>query len=94
MTIRSVRVENGYILNEEYYCGGANFLFESGNIPKWLLEKDKMKEIPNKTEFGDLYISINHMLPPYKILKKKYSNIMYIIKNEDTLKTIILYKFL
>lgn len=88
LKVNYVRSENGLILNDEYYCGGVYFLIEN-KLPKWIYDKQKMRTLPSTDDYGELYMGIWDIMPPYQLIKKKNSNIMLIIKENDTLKTII-----
>ncbi len=86
LNIDFVKSSNGLILNDKYSISGVYFL-ENDSLPKWIFDNKKMIEIPSVDENGELFFSIWNLRPPYQIIKKRNSNIMLIIKENDTLET-------
>jgi hypothetical protein len=65
------------------------FLFENNPPPAWLFDKDKMIDLPIVNDAGELIFGIWDLRPPYQLYKNENSNLMLIVKEGDTLKTIL-----
>lgn len=86
LNIDFVKFSNGFILNDKYSISGV-YLLENDSLPKWIFDNKKMIEIPSVDENGELLFSIWNLRPPYQIIKKRNSNIMLIVKENDTIET-------
>lgn len=77
----------GLIINDEYYYGGGTFLQYNNDYPIWLLQKNDMLNLQRPFDKDSiLSFDIWNIKTPYKIYKKANSNVLFLIKNNDTLK--------
>jgi hypothetical protein len=90
--VNHVETKNGFIINNEYYLGDGTILHNKNNeFPQWLFQKEEMKDSSSVAFYDDegrLLTVVGKIRPPYRIFKKADSNIMYLIKKNDTLKFI------
>lgn len=89
--VHTVESKNGLIINNKYfYGGGALIQNKNDDFPEWLFRKEEMRinRIAHYSDEGELYTVVDHIMPPYRIYKKANSNILYLVKNNDTLKFI------
>lgn len=89
LEVNYVKLANGLIINDEYYSSGVFFIIENKKLPKWIYDKKKMEAVPPIDKYGQTYLGLWDIVPPYQIIKKKNSNVMLIVKEKDTLKAII-----
>lgn len=87
LNIDFIESSNGEILNDKYYTSGVYFLVND-SMPKWIFDKEKMITLPTINN-GELFFSLGNLRPPYQIIKKRKSNIMLVIKENDTLEALI-----
>lgn len=82
--------KNGLILNNEYYYGGSHFIQKGDKFPDWLLESTYTIDLYNPIlEDGSLSFDIWNIKPPFKLYKKSNSNILLLVKNNDTLQFVL-----
>lgn len=84
--VNNVEPKNGFIINNEYYYGGGIFLQKNNNYPKWIMQeigRENNTVIFDKN--GQLLLDIWKIKTPYNIYKKAHSNVLYLVKNNDTL---------
>ncbi|GGD21339.1 hypothetical protein [Flavobacterium orientale] len=87
--VHSVESKNGLIINNEYFYGGGDLLQRNNDeVPEWLFHKEEMinNVVAYYSDEGELYTVIHNIKPPYRIYKKANSNILYLVKNNDTLR--------
>ena len=91
-TVNNVELKNGIILNNEYYYGGGNFLQNGNNYPDWILKENALDDgTVLISDDEELLLDIWKIKTPYEIYKKKHSNILYLVKNNETFKFRIYY---
>lgn len=85
--VHTVESKNGLLINNQYYYGGGALLQNQCNdFPEWLFKKDEMLDmVAYYNEEGELLTDIINIRPPFRIYKKANSNILYLVKNNDTL---------
>lgn len=83
--VNRIELSNGIIINNEYAINFPYFIIENNKIPNWIYKKEKMSEVPYIDNFGETYSVFYKILPPYQMIKSKNSNILKVIKDQDTL---------
>lgn len=90
--VNYVETKNGLLINNEYYLGNGMILQNKNNqFPQWLFQKEEMKDSSSVAFYDDegrILTVVGKIRPPYRIFKKADSNILYLIKKNDTLKFI------
>jgi hypothetical protein len=85
--VESTTDSRGIIINNKYYYGGGIYLQYNNDYPKWLLEKNDIIDLPRPFDKdSSLNLDIWHIKIPYRIYKKANSNVLFLIKNNGTLK--------
>lgn len=88
LTVLKIKTENGFIFNNQFYFGGDRFLQIGKDHPIWL--KDELAKNRKENEIIDeedlLNVVIANISPPFDLYKKANSNVMYLVKNNDSLK--------
>ncbi|RTY94006.1 hypothetical protein [Flavobacterium sp. GT3R68] len=85
-TVNDIETKNGFILNNEYYYGGGVYLQKNNNSSKWLSQEISLDDgTALFNEDGQILLDIWKIKTPYEIYKKANSNILYLVKNKDTL---------
>lgn len=90
INVAYVESKNGLLINNKYYYGGGSLLQNKNDgFPEWLFKDEEMiNMVAYYNDEEELLTEIIHIRPPYQIYKKANSNIMYLVKNNDTLKFI------
>ncbi len=86
ITVIQIESKNGFILNNKYYYGGGVYLQINDNVPKWISEELSIDD--GTTVFsddGEILLDIWKIKTPFQIYKKANSNILNLVKNNDTL---------
>ncbi len=85
--VHTVESKNGLLINNQYYYGGGALLQNQCNdFPEWLFLKEEMLDmVAYYNEEGELLTDIINIRPPFRIYKKANSNMLYLVKNNDTL---------
>lgn len=84
--VNTIRAQNGSILNDNYYYGGGVYLQKENNDPDWIINEFALNDgTALYIEDNQILLDIWKIKTPFVIYKKKYSNILYLIKNNDTL---------
>ncbi len=92
LTIDKIVTRNGFILNNEYYYGGGVFLQKNNNSPNWILKEFALDDGTTLfCEDGQILLDIWKIKTPFQIYKKTKSNILHLVKNNDTLQFRIYY---
>lgn len=90
LNIFSSESKNGLVLNDEYYYSGGNYIQNNTKFPNWLLDKKYTIDLYNPILKDSLLsFDIWDIKTPYKLFKTPNSNILCLIKNNDTLKFVI-----
>lgn len=85
-SVNNIETKNGFILNSEYYYAGGVFLQKDNNSPKWISQEMSLDDgTVLFSEDGQVLLDIWKIKTPYEIYKKAHSNILYLVKNNDTL---------
>jgi hypothetical protein len=88
--VNNIKAENGEVFNNEYYFNNSDYIqydtIPSKKIIENLIVNKKMNSL---YEDGELSIGVSHIKPPFLIKKASNSNILYLVKNKDTLQFLI-----
>ncbi len=88
--VNSIRTQNGHILNSEYYYSGAQFLEKNDNAPSWIInEYDLENGSAVYDSHGKMLLDIYKLETPFTIYKTANSNILFLVKYNDTLQFIM-----
>jgi hypothetical protein len=91
-TVNQIESKNGFILNNKYYYGGGVFLQVNNKIPKWISEEISIDDgTIIFCDDGEILLDIWKIKTPFQIYKKANSNILNLVKNNDTLQFRIYY---
>lgn len=78
LDVYKLKSQNGTIINDLYYLGDVTYLSKTGNCN---FNKFKINDDSTLKNTKSNYIS----KPPYKIFKRANSNLIYLVKNQDTI---------
>ncbi|NMH23925.1 major tail protein [Flavobacterium solisilvae] len=85
-TVNQIESKNGFILNNEFYYGGGVYLQTNKKFPKWISEEISIDDgTAIFSDDGQILLDIWKIKTPFQIYKKSNSNILNLIKNNDTL---------
>ncbi|MFH7015750.1 hypothetical protein [Flavobacterium sp. FlaQc-47] len=85
--VYQIESENGYILNKEYYYSGGVFLQKNNNSKNLILQNMTLNDGTILIDDdGQILLDIYKIKRPFQLYKKKNSNVLSLIKDNDTLK--------
>jgi len=86
ITVHQIITKNGDILNGEYYYGGGVFLQIDEKVPSWISNEISIDDGTTLFyEDGQMLLDIWKIKTPFRLYKKANSNILNLVKNNDTL---------
>lgn len=90
VTVNHIEVANGYVLNNQYYYSGGYFIQKNNVFPKWIPDEIASSDgALNLDENCKLHLDITDIKTPFRLFKKKHSNVLNLVKNNDTLQFIV-----
>jgi len=86
VTVNHIEVANGFVLNNQYYYSGGSFIQKNNNFQKWIPDEISLNDgTILLDDNGEYLLDIWKIKTPFRLFKKKHSNVLNLVKNKDTL---------